>query len=101
MRGWGGRLGRLREWSPSPVWPEGREVFLLRPLLDTRRAVIRAWLTARGERWIDDPANADPAQTRARARLAIGGGGETLAADDDDGAADLADAAGGRSRRRR
>jgi tRNA(Ile)-lysidine synthase len=76
MRQWGSNLGVLSEWSPSPAWPHGRGVFMLRPLLGERRAVLRAWLGARGERWIDDPANDDPAQTRARARLALAGGGE-------------------------
>jgi tRNA(Ile)-lysidine synthase len=76
MRGWGANLGRLREWSPSPAWPQGRGIFLLRPLLDVRRAALRAMLEARGERWIDDPANVDPAQTRARARAALAGGGD-------------------------
>jgi tRNA(Ile)-lysidine synthase len=76
MRAWGSTLGALREWSPSPAWPEGRGVFLLRPLLGQRRADLRAGLAARGERWIDDPANVDPAQTRARARLALAGRGD-------------------------
>ena len=60
-----------REWAPSPVWPEGREVFLLRPMLAARRAALRAFLAARGETWIEDPANADPASVRARARAAL------------------------------
>jgi tRNA(Ile)-lysidine synthase len=68
MRADGLRLGVLREWSPSPVWPEGRGLFLLRPLLDVRRAEIRRALTAAGERWIDDPANLDPRSPRARVR---------------------------------
>lgn len=76
MRAWGSNLGTPREWSPSPVWPEGRGLFLFRPLLGMRRASLRAWLEARGERWIDDPANADPAQARARARAQLAGGGE-------------------------
>jgi len=70
MRRAGATTPDPREWSPSPVWPEGRGVFLLRPLLDVPRADLRAWLTARGETWIDDPANADPRYARARARLA-------------------------------
>jgi tRNA(Ile)-lysidine synthase len=75
MRAEGARLGALREWSPSPVWPEGRDVFLLRPLLDLRRAVIREALSEAGERWIDDPANEDPRSARARARLRLRGSG--------------------------
>ena len=34
----GSTLGRVREWSPSPVWPEGRGLMLLRPMLEVRRA---------------------------------------------------------------
>lgn len=67
-------IGRLREWSPSPAWPEGRGVMLLRPMLGLRRADMRDWLRARGETWIDDPANADPRFARVRARAAIQGG---------------------------
>jgi len=64
--------GRFRLWSPSPAWPDGRGVFLLRPLLAARRADLRAWLSARGLTWLEDPANADPrfARSRARADLA-------------------------------
>jgi tRNA(Ile)-lysidine synthase len=68
MRAEGSSLGRLREWGPSPAWPAGRDVFLLRPLLGERRAAIRQALRAAGETWIDDPANQDPGSTRARAR---------------------------------
>lgn len=74
-------LGRLREWSPSPAWPDGRGVFLLRPLLGVRRAELRAWLTAQGASWIDDPANSDPRYARARARARLASGGELLAPD--------------------
>lgn len=62
-------LGRLREWGPSPVWPEGRGLFLLRPLLQVGRAPLRAWLTAEGWGWHDDPANEDTRYARTRARL--------------------------------
>lgn len=59
-----------REWSPSPVWPEGREVFLLRPMLALARAEIREWLNAQGQTWIEDPSNSDLRFARARARAA-------------------------------
>ena len=65
MRAAGSTTPDPREWSPSPVWPQGRGLFLLRPMLGLGRAEIRDWLTARGETWIDDPANADPAYARA------------------------------------
>lgn len=75
MRREGSTLGRLREWSPSPAWPEGRGLMLLRPLLDVGRAELRDWLGGQGARWIDDPANADLRFTRSRARAAGAGGG--------------------------
>jgi tRNA(Ile)-lysidine synthase len=68
MRAEGASLGLPHEWRPSPVWPRGRGVFCLRPLLAVRREAIREALRARGWRWIDDPANADLNQPRARAR---------------------------------
>ena len=74
MRGSGVRVGVLREWSPSPVWPEGRGLFLCRPLLNLRRAELRQWLAAEGQVWLDDPANDDPRHPRARARRAIAEG---------------------------
>jgi tRNA(Ile)-lysidine synthase len=73
MRAAGATTPSPREWAPSPVWPEGRGLFLLRPMLGLRRAEIRAWLTSRGERWIEDPANDDLAYARARARRALAG----------------------------
>ena len=71
MRARGSTLGRVREWSPSPVWPQGRGLMLLRPLLDERREGLRAFLTARGQGWIEDPANADARFGRSRARAAL------------------------------
>jgi tRNA(Ile)-lysidine synthase len=68
MRALGSTTPEPREWTPSPAWPQGRGVFLLRPLLALARADLRAWLTARGEAWIDDPANDDQRYARARAR---------------------------------
>ena len=73
MRAEGLPLGRLVEWSPSPVWPEGRGLMLLRPLLGVRRAAIRRWLRAQGADWLDDPANDDPRHPRVRARRALHG----------------------------
>ena len=72
MRGAGSSTPEPREWSPSPAWPEGRGLFLARPLLGVRRAEIRRWLTARGETWIEDPANDDPRYARTRARKDLG-----------------------------
>lgn len=72
MRAAGSTTPEPREWAPSPAWPIGRGLFLLRPMLGQRRANLRAWLNARGEAWIDDPANADPRFARVRARLLTG-----------------------------
>ncbi|HEY1927256.1 MAG TPA: tRNA lysidine(34) synthetase TilS [Caulobacteraceae bacterium] len=71
MRRWGSSVPSPREWTPSPVWPEGRGVFLLRPLLDLRRHEIREALAGMGEAWIEDPANVSRLSLRARARVAI------------------------------
>lgn len=78
MRAEGSTVSDPRQWSPSPVWPEGRGVFLLRPLLQERRAALRDELGRRGETWLDDPANEDPRSLRARARLALAGEGGAL-----------------------
>ena len=68
MRAEGSTVSDPRDWSPSPAWPQGRGVFVLRPLLSVGRVEIRDWLRARGETWLDDPANDDPRFARARAR---------------------------------
>lgn len=83
MRAEGSTLGRLRDWSPSPAWPEGRGLMLLRPMLDVERAGLRDWLTAQGQGWIEDPSNEDVRYARSRARRALlpsgeGGGAESL-----------------------
>jgi tRNA(Ile)-lysidine synthase len=67
----GSTLGRLREWSPSPAWPQGRGLMLLRPMLDAGREDLRAWLVASGADWIEDPGNADQRFGRSRARAAL------------------------------
>ncbi|MDP3855437.1 tRNA lysidine(34) synthetase TilS [Phenylobacterium sp.] len=74
MRLAGSTTPTVREWAPSPVWPEGRGLFLLRPLLGAGRAAIRAWLAAQGQEWIDDPANDDLRFARARARRVLDAG---------------------------
>lgn len=71
MRAEGSTVPDPREWSPSPAWPQGRGVFILRPLLHEHRAALRDWLQGRGERWIDDPANEDLRFARARARTQV------------------------------
>lgn len=71
MRAQGSTLGRLRDWTPSPVWPEGRGLMLARPMLSERRQTLRNWLSGQGAAWIDDPANEDPLFGRSRARKAL------------------------------
>ena len=71
MRAEGSTLGRLRDWSPSPAWPEGRGLMLLRPLLGQTRQALREHLSARSLDWIEDPANVDPRFARSRARAAL------------------------------
>jgi tRNA(Ile)-lysidine synthase len=78
----GSTLGRLREWSPSPVWPEGRGLMLFRPLLEERREHLRELLKARGRDWIEDPANADARFGRSRARQALAAGEGSSANED-------------------
>jgi len=68
MRAEGSTVSDPAEWGPSPAWPEGRDIFLLRPMLGLGREPLRDWLRARGETWIDDPANEDQRFARARAR---------------------------------
>lgn len=43
----------------------------LRPLLGVDRAALRAFLTARGETWCEDPSNDDPRFGRVRVRRAM------------------------------
>jgi tRNA(Ile)-lysidine synthase len=65
-------LAAMAARAPLPVWPEGRGVTVNRPLLNARRADLRAALAAEGATWIDDPANELEryARVRVRAQLA-------------------------------
>ena len=74
MRAEGSTVSSPREWSPSPAWPEGRGLFLLRPLLGLRRAGLRDLLGPTGLGWLEDPANDDPRFARARARQVLARG---------------------------
>lgn len=71
MRAQGSTLGQLREWAPSPAWPEGRGLMLMRPMLKERRETLRDGLVAGGTVWIEDPANTDDRFARSRARHAL------------------------------
>jgi tRNA(Ile)-lysidine synthase len=65
--GWYGLAGPMPS-SPSPVWPEGDGITLLRPLLSFRREELRDELRARGIGWIEDPSNANDRFERVRMR---------------------------------
>lgn len=65
--GWRGLAGPLPS-CPSPVWPEGRGLRLIRPLLAFGRGELRTELEARGTGWIDDPSNASERFERVRMR---------------------------------
>ncbi|WP_211249715.1 tRNA lysidine(34) synthetase TilS [Brevundimonas bacteroides] len=78
MRERGSTLGRLREWSPSPAWPEGRGLMLLRPMLGERREVLRELLRETGAEWVEDPANARFGRGAARRALTALPEGEGL-----------------------
>ena len=68
---WRGLAG-MQAFAYAPIWPEGRDIVLARPLLSARRSALRDWLHARGAGWIEDPANANEAfeRVRTRSRLA-------------------------------
>ncbi|ABC92215.1 putative cell cycle protein MesJ/cytosine deaminase-related protein [Rhizobium etli CFN 42] len=51
-----------------------RRLWILRPLLFATRADIRAFLRARGVRWIDDPSNEDIRYERVRTRRQLSAG---------------------------
>jgi tRNA(Ile)-lysidine synthase len=69
----GANVGQPALWAPSPVWPQGRGVFLFRPFIGKRRAELRDFLTTHGIGWIEDPANENMESARARARKSLEG----------------------------
>ncbi|MBE7184738.1 MAG: tRNA lysidine(34) synthetase TilS [Methylobacterium mesophilicum] len=52
----------------APATLLGGEVWLLRPLLETRRADLRSWLRSENIGWTEDPSNNDPRFERVRVR---------------------------------
>lgn len=65
---------------PPATLFEGR-LWVLRPLLETRRDEIRLWLTRSGQGWIDDPSNVDRRFERVRMRQQLAGGEAMAVAD--------------------
>lgn len=65
-----GRAG-MRALAVSPVWPEGRGVFVARPFLEVSREALREDLRARGLTWVDDPSNQNEMFERVRVRKAL------------------------------
>jgi tRNA(Ile)-lysidine synthase len=68
MRLKGANVSSPKVWGPSPIWPEGRDQFYLRPLMGLRRQVLRDWLKCCDIPYIDDPANENSTILRARVR---------------------------------
>lgn len=54
--------------APFPVWPEGRSLTLIRPLIFTHRASIKRHLRTLDWMWIDDPSNDKVEFERVRVR---------------------------------
>ncbi len=54
--------------APLPLWPQGRGLWLARPLLGFARQDLRCWLRAQGLRWVEDPSNRDRRYGRVRMR---------------------------------
>ncbi len=65
--GWHGLAGPLPS-GPSPAWPEGRSLRLIRPLLAFGRDELRGDLNARGLGWSEDPSNEAERFERVRMR---------------------------------
>jgi tRNA(Ile)-lysidine synthase len=70
IRGAGiGGLAGIRAKGALPA--AGSEAIVVRPLLDWRRAELRAIVDGAGIRPVDDPSNADPRYDRARVRAQL------------------------------
>ncbi|MCI4643840.1 MAG: tRNA lysidine(34) synthetase TilS [Hyphomonadaceae bacterium] len=70
--GWYG-LGGVDLAAPSPAWPEGRGLSLVRPLLGCTRSDLRTGLRKAGQDWCEDPSNQDRAYERVRMRNLLAG----------------------------
>lgn len=64
---WYGLAG-LSGSAPSPIWPDGKDITLVRPLLHETRDDLMAFLTSMDVQWISDPTNEDIAYERVKMR---------------------------------
>lgn len=64
----GDGTGGMRVLSVSPVWPDGRGVFIGRPCLALLRQDLRAYLNGQNIGWCEDPSNQDLKYERVRLR---------------------------------
>jgi tRNA(Ile)-lysidine synthase len=69
--GWHGLAGPLPS-GPSPAWPSGRGLRLIRPLLAFGREELREELRGRTIGWIEDPSNRSDKFERVRMRALMG-----------------------------
>ena len=65
--GWRGAAGMAQQ-SYAPVWPELAKVTLVRPLLETTRAELRAYNRHHDLGWTEDPSNENQIFERVRTR---------------------------------
>lgn len=63
---WG--LAGMADIAPVPVWPEGADLYLGRPLLSQRRELLRQYLKSLDFDWVEDPSNSAPRYERVRIR---------------------------------
>jgi tRNA(Ile)-lysidine synthase len=68
MRTEGSNVGTPLEWSPFPLWPEGRGIMCFRPLLNLGRDTVKTYLRQKNIEWINDPANDSGQTLRSRVR---------------------------------
>lgn len=54
--------------APAPVWPDGRAITVIRPLIHGTRTALRQFLTERDCTWIEDPSNDSTQFERVRVR---------------------------------
>ena len=61
-------LAGMADVAPLPVWPEGYDLSLVRPLLTAGRNDLREFLMGFGAEWVEDPSNTNIAFERVRVR---------------------------------